>query len=295
MYPLPRAPRPRPNYAVRRLVAATGALLVLVTLGSLVGRMSGGGGETAATTATTGALTTTTVPLVAPPACDVPEESLPTVFARPEDWFRTLLDPAYALPDQYEPPDLVSAAEANYSAEFRIRSIIAEDLNGLRNAILAEGLPEVALLAAYRSIADQRALYDRRVDELGPAAAADGTARPGHSEHHLGTTVDFRLIGESDVDEAFASTPTGAWLGENAWRYGFVLSYPEGRSDVTCYKFEPWHFRYVGRDLAARVHESGLTLREYFWHWEVSGTEPGVTAVTVTSTTAAEGGDPDAG
>ena len=280
-YP-PRRPGPPPNYTVRRLVAATGVVLVLFLLFQLVSRIGGGGdADVATSTSTTADISTTTMPLEAPPPCAFPEESEPTIFAREQDWFRTLLDPIYALPDLYEPPDLVSAAEANYSAEFRIRSFVAPDLNGMRNGILEAGLPEVALLAAYRSVDEQRALFQTREAELGFEAAAEGTARPGHSEHHLGTTIDVRPIGATDVDASFGDTPTGQWIEENSWRYGFVLSYPEGKEDVTCYKYEPWHLRYVGTDLAARVHESGLTLREYLWHWEVTGTEPGVSPSAV--------------
>ena len=148
----------------------------------------------------------------------------------------------------------MSASEANYSSEYQIRAIVADDLNGMRNAIIEAGIPEVALLAAYRSIADQKALFDAREAEMGFDAAANGTARPGHSEHHLGTTIDVRPIGATDVDQSFGDTQTGKWLAANSWRYGFILSYPRGKEDVTCYKYEPWHFRYIGLDLAKRVH-----------------------------------------
>ncbi len=297
-YP-PRRPGPPPNYTLRRLVAATVVVLVVFGVVKIVGGLGGGDDSVAAGT-TTVVPSTTSTPLESPPPCVAPEQAdqaEPTIFAREQDWYRTLLDTTYALPDLYEPPDLVSAAEANYSPEYRIRALMADDLNRMRNAILEQGLPEVALLAAYRSIAEQRALFEQRVAELGPEAAAAGTARPGHSEHHLGTTIDVRLIGDSNVDQTFGTTPTGTWLAENSWRYGFVLSYPQGKQDVTCYKWEPWHFRYVGPALAQRVHESGLTLREYLWHWEVTGSEPGVPSgapqpplPTTTVASGAEGG-----
>lgn len=296
-YP-PRRPGPPPNYTARRLVAATGLVLIVFVAWRLVGWATGGEDATSDVTTTTGP-TTTTVALREPPPCEIPDESRPTVYDRTDDWYRTLVDPIYAVPEQYEPPDLVPASQANYSAEFQLRALVAEDLNRLRNAVLAEGLPEVALLAGYRSIPEQQLLFDARVAELGFEAAAEGTARAGHSEHHLGTTVDFRPIGATDVDQSFGDTPTGQWLNDNSWRFGFVLSYPEGAEDVTCYKYEPWHFRYVGPDLASRVQESGLTLREYLWHWEVTGTEPGVSpsaaqpplpTTTTTSSVPAEGG-----
>jgi D-alanyl-D-alanine carboxypeptidase len=272
-YP-PRRPGPAPNYTLRRLVAATGVLLVALLVWNIVGRVTGGDDSAASLTPTTRA-TTTTMPLQPPPPCSHPEQSEPTAYDRPDDWYRTLVDPMRAVPEQYEPPDLVPASGAGYSAEYRIRALMVEDLAGLRNALIAEGLPEVALIAAHRSVADQQRLFDARVAELGREEALEGTARAGHSEHHLGTAIDVRPIGETDVDASFGETPTGQWLAERSWEHGFVLSYPAGVEDVTCYKYEPWHFRYLGRDLAGRVHASGLTLREYLWHWEVTGTEPG--------------------
>jgi len=277
-YP-PHRPGPRPNYALRRLVAGTGVVLVLILCWRLAGALAGGD-EAASPIVTTTVPTTTTVPLVPPPACEYPEESEPTAYALPEDWYRTIVDPMLAVPEQYVPPDLVSASEAGYSAEYRIRSLVADDLDGMRNAIIAAGLPEVALIAAYRSVADQQVLFDARVAELGAEVAAEGTARAGHSEHQLGTAIDVRPMSATDVDASFGETPTGRWIAENSWEHGFVVSYPDGVEDVTCYKYEPWHLRYVGRELARRVHESGLTLREYLWHWEVSGTEPGVSAAS---------------
>ena len=257
MYPTRRPLGPPPNYTLRRLVALTGVVVVGILFLTVVRSCSDDGGDQRLS-AETSSTSTTAVPLVAPPECTYADE--PTIYAREDDWPRTIVDTVYAVPEQYLPPDLVPASEANYSAEFQIRALIAEDLNGMRNAILRAGIPEVALLAAYRSVADQAALFSRREAEMGFDAAADGTARPGHSEHHLGTTIDVRPIGAKDVDQAFGDTETGQWLEQHSWEYGFILSYPKGKQEVTCYKYEPWHFRYVGIDLARRVHESGLTL-----------------------------------
>ena len=94
-------------------------------------------------------------------------------------------------------------------------------------------------------------------------------ARPGHSEHHLGTAIDFASPDDTRATwnyEDWATTPAGAWLRDNAWRFGFVMSYPKGEESTTCYQYEPWHYRYVGRDAAARIRESSLTLREFLWH-----------------------------
>ena len=87
----------------------------------------------------------------------------------------------------------------------------------------------------------------------------------------MGTAIDFTSRGLTDVDASWGSTTTGIWMADNAWRYGFVLSYPKGQIDLTCYPYEPWHFRYVGPKLAAKVRASGLTLREYLWRVETGG------------------------
>ncbi len=284
MYQSPRPLGSPPNYTARRAVAATGVVLVLYLLYRLLSAFTGDdGGEERLSTASTTTTTAAVVALEAPPACEYLEEQ--SIFSNADDWPRTIVDSAYALPEAYEPPDLVSASQAGYSAEFQVRSLVVEDLNALRDGIIAADVPEVAILAAYRTIEDQAVLFAQREDEMGFADAAKGTARPAHSEHHLGTTVDFRPIGVTDVDQEFGATPTGQWLDEHSREFGFVLSYPEGKEDVTCYKYEPWHFRYVGRELAADVHASGLTLREYLWHWEVTGTAPGASTSAVTSST----------
>lgn len=295
MYPSPRPLGPPPNYTIRRLVALTAVVVVLLILYTAFNAITGDDGGSNLSAGTTSTTSTTMVQLVEPPPCAYEDE--PTIYGREDDWYRTIVDPIYAVPEEYLPPDLVPASEANYSAEFRIRAIIAEDLNRMRNGLLEAGVPEVALLAAYRSIVDQAELFSRREAEMGFEEAANGTARPGHSEHHLGTTIDVRPIGASDVDQSFGETPTGQWLEENSWRYGFILSYPAGAEAVTCYKYEPWHFRYVGVELADRIHRSGLTLREYLWHWEVTGTEPGAppaaplsSSTTVTTTTPTDDG-----
>jgi LAS superfamily LD-carboxypeptidase LdcB len=266
-------PSATPNYSLRRAFALSIVLLLGLGVYSGCQALAGGDGNGSLTAGTTSSSSSTTVPLEVPPPCAYGDE--PTTYASTDDWARTIVDTRYSLPQEYRPPDLVAASEANYSPEFLVRPLLVEDLNALRNAILEEGIPEVALLAAYRPIEVQADLFARREAEMGFERAAAGTARPGHSEHHLGTTIDLRPIGAADVDQSFGDTETGRWLETNSWRFGFVLSYPRGAEDVTCYKYEPWHFRYVGRELASRVERSGLTLREYLWHWEVTGSEPG--------------------
>ena len=101
--------------------------------------------------------------------------------------------------------------------------------------------------------------FDYWVSVGGYEQALRTSARAGHSEHQLGTAIDVTSEGGAPPWEYadWATTPAGAWMAANAWRYGFVMSYPRGAYDVTCYDYEPWHYRYVGRDLAAEITASG--------------------------------------
>jgi LAS superfamily LD-carboxypeptidase LdcB len=85
------------------------------------------------------------------------------------------------------------------------------------------------------------------------------SARPGHSEHQTGMAVDI-----NDLEQTFENTVEGRWLSLNAWKFGFILRYPKGRESITGYDYEPWHFRYLGSDLAEAVYCSGLTYDEFY-------------------------------
>ena len=88
-------------------------------------------------------------------------------------------------------------------------------------------------------------------------------AVPGTSEHQLGLTVDVVDINNQNLTEEQEKTPTQKWLMANSWRYGFIHRYPNGKSDVTGIIYEPWHYRYVGKDVAQEIFNRGITLEEY--------------------------------
>jgi len=240
---------------------------VVVLLGFGVLRLvgvGGGGGDGDGGTAgpTSSSTTTTTVP--DPPACvegDVVVEEDPAA-----GWQTVIVDTERALPDSYSPPDLVNISEAGFpfTDGLALRELVMPDLNAMREAASANGTP-LGILAAYRSYAQQADLYERRVGEMGATDAGGRVARPGHSEHQLGTTLDVTSEGLADVDQAWGASPTGQWVASNAYKYGFIVSYPSGGSGTTCFDYEPWHLRYVGRDVAADLVASGLTLRTYLY------------------------------
>ena len=181
------------------------------------------------------------------PTCQTAE--LPAAHAGYDEWADTLLDPANTLSADYEPPDLVVRELA--SGRVRVRSFVIADLVALLDAAASDGAP-LTINSSYRSFAKQATLFRDLTANQGTGYASEFAARPGHSEHQLGTTVD--LGGGDD------------WLAANAWRYGFVMSYPASRSPTwTCYGSEPWHYRYFGRQRAAAMHASGLSPREWLW------------------------------
>lgn len=183
-----------------------------------------------------------------------------------EDWPISLLDTIYHLPSWHSPADLVDSSTAGVNGGYLLRSVIAPDLRAMAADARAAGSP-IQLVSGFRSHAQQAATFDYWVSVGGYEQALRTSARAGHSEHQLGTSIDVTSEGGAAPWEYgdWAATPAGAWMSANAWRYGFVMSYPRGAFDRTCYDYEPWHYRYVGRDLAAEIVASGLTPREVIW------------------------------
>jgi len=201
--------------------------------------------------------TTTTMPL---PDCTPGSE---TVADDPEaDWATIVIDRTHGLPEDFVPSDLVEVVEAGFDTRDQVRRIVIDDLAALRTAAEANGIP-IVVISGYRSFSYQRQLFQDRVGEVGEDAAAASIARPGHSEHQLGTAVDVLGPEGGELTTDFGATPAGEWLEANAHEFGFIISYPDGGSDLTCFEYEPWHLRYVGPDIAAEIVESGLAPREW--------------------------------
>jgi D-alanyl-D-alanine carboxypeptidase len=197
------------------------------------------------------------------PACRIDDVAATRV--EPSAWASTIVDTIRALPADYRPPDLVLVSEAGLAGSGRVRAIIVDDLRAMAAAAADDGRP-LAVQSAYRSFDRQATVFAGWVASSGYNEAVQFSARPGHSEHQLGTAIDLREAnGPAPWQVSFADRPTGHWLLRHAWEFGFIESYPEGAENVTCYGAEPWHYRYVGRDVAADVHRSGSTLREWLW------------------------------
>ena len=122
-------------------------------------------------------------------------------------------------------------------------------------------------VSGYRSYDRQERVYNNKLKNVkGDEEQADEyVARPGASEHQTGLSID---IGQKNskanaLGESFARTKGGQWVAENGWRFGFIIRYQEGWEEVTGYEWEPWHIRYVGKENAARLHDSPMPLEEY--------------------------------
>jgi D-alanyl-D-alanine carboxypeptidase len=172
------------------------------------------------------------------------------------------------LPDGYVPAQLVNPNMklrwAPIAESMTVSQQIAPDLESLYKASQAAGF-DLMLVSGYRSQVTQKELYDGYVASQGQEAADRISARPGTSEHQTGMVVD---IGRSDrqceLDTCFGDTPEGKWLAEHAHEYGFIIRYPQGKEAIVGYQYEPWHIRYVGKELAAELYKTNQTMEEFF-------------------------------
>jgi D-alanyl-D-alanine carboxypeptidase len=164
------------------------------------------------------------------------------------DGLLVLVDKKRPLPEGWEPSDLADLKDypsLRLSRDnLRLRAVVIRDLLAMNQAAQAGGVG-LLLSSAYRSAAYQKTVYERNVREMGQAAADRESSRPRHSQHQLGTAVDF-----GSISDDFTGTKMQRWLQANAWEYGFSLSFPDGFEELTGYRYESWHFRYIGRPAA---------------------------------------------
>lgn len=149
----------------------------------------------------------------------------------------------YSLPSDYNP----GTDDTAYNA-----------LEEMYGAAAIDGI-SLYTLSGFRSYDTQEAVYNNYVAGSSREEADRYSARPGYSEHQTGLAFDL-----NSLDESFGDTAEGIWLAENCHRFGFIIRYPKNKEHITGYMYEPWHVRYIGRDMAQKVYNSGLTLEEYF-------------------------------
>lgn len=173
-----------------------------------------------------------------------------------ENDLTVLVNKYHKLPDDYEASDLVPLKNnSNYS----LRKAAAEAFAKLTEAANKDNVIFYPF-SAYRSFKTQEVLYNRYKTRDGEKAADTYSARPGFSEHQLGLAVDVRSenLPNNLTNEHYK------WMLDNSYKYGFIIRYPKGKQQITQFIEEPWHIRYLGIDLATKVHDSGLTYDEYY-------------------------------
>lgn len=179
------------------------------------------------------------------------------------DSINILVNKNHHLPEDYEPEDLI---EPNVSTtkKLYVREVIHDDLMDMFKEAENQGI-DLSISSGYRSYQYQKTLFNNYAARDGIDAASRYSARPGQSEHQTGLALDIAAkSGVCTLSTCFKDTDEGKWLNENAWKFGFILRYPEGKEEITGYMFEPWHFRYVGKKQAKKIVESGLTIEEYY-------------------------------
>ena len=198
------------------------------------------------------------------------------------DAYLTLVNATHPLASDFIPADLTDLVNTRGDgrAMQKMSLYAAKALEALFIEAKAEnqltvnqksGYP-LSVMSAYRSYAYQSSLFSHYTDnemarspaltrEQAEAITVTYSNRPGTSEHQLGLCVDMHDLSGADV--SFKNSTSYPWLSENAWKFGFILRYPEDKVSETAVSFEPWHYRYVGRYHAKKIHDAGLCLEEY--------------------------------
>lgn len=201
-------------------------------------------------------------------SADYEMEQQEELVIKPEDmWCLILTNAEYPVPEDYA----VTLRDVP-GTDQKVDERIYEPLINMLEAMKAEGLSPV-VCSGYRTLDKQEKLFNRKVSayvkkgrskEESYALARQTLSIPGSGEHCLGLAVDFYTRSYHQLERAFEKTPEGKWLREHAQDYGFTLRYDEGKEEITGIGYEPWHFRYVGIDVARYLKEHNLSLEEFY-------------------------------
>ncbi len=175
-----------------------------------------------------------------------------------------LVNKLHAVSKYYEPTDMV-AINGNYTTNqgLEMKEDAYKAFKKMRKAARADGI-YFKICSAYRTYETQKWLYKNYLNTMGRELRDIRSAAPGRSEHHTGYAID--LVTKSTgwtLTQDFAKTGEGKWIKKNCAKYGYIIRYPKGKTDITGYDYEPWHLRYVGVDVAKEITKQGITLEEY--------------------------------
>lgn len=174
---------------------------------------------------------------------------------------KVLVNKNKCLPPQFIPKNLVKL-NLSYSLEDKyLRKEAATALDKLIKDSLKFNY-HLVVVSAYRSYDYQKNLYNQYIKDKGKKYADACSARPGHSEHQTG--LSFDIMGSNQDYDKFEEAEEFKWMKNNAYKYGFILRYPKGKEYITGFKYEPWHYRYVGKTAAKKIFLEQITLEEYY-------------------------------
>ena len=177
------------------------------------------------------------------------------------DGYLLICNKYHKLKDNYV-PDLVSLSGYGVG---QMERVAAQNFKEMSDAAKKDGI-SIYNVSGYRSYNTQKSLYNNYVARDGKAKADTYSARAGTSEHQTGLATDI-----NSVSSSFENTNAYKWLIKNSYKYGFILRYPKGKEFITGYMYEPWHYRYVGKDVAKIIYEKDITYEEYYATYILKG------------------------
>ena len=198
-------------------------------------------------------------------------EEINNLIASDENGLLLLVDKRNYLPNSFVPSDLVPLKKNNDYAisrtDLSLRVCVEEALRKMALGAKEDGISTLVVSSTYRSYDYQKTVYERNVKQMGKEAADRESAAPGTSQHQTGTAIDF-----GSITDEFAETKSGKWLAENASKYGFSLSFPQGYEPVTGYRWECWHYRYIGVPACAFQQKWFKNVQQYMmefiYNWQ---------------------------
>lgn len=208
------------------------------------------------------------LPEATPAPTEAPGDPDANMVVADPDSTAVMVNKQYSLPEEYKPSDLVYPdVPFIFSEKIEKRMLRREAAAALEEMVAAakkDGI-HLAGVSAFRSEATQRSLFNNYVKKDGEEKARTYSAMPGHSEHQTGLAIDLSgSDGKCAAESCFAGTKEAQWLADHATEYGYIIRFPEGKEAITGYKYEPWHVRYVGKEIASSIAERGITLEEYY-------------------------------
>ena len=169
-----------------------------------------------------------------------------------------LVNGMHFLDESYKPDSLLNFTKTYCYEDQKARQPVVKAFVAMQQECKKQTAAHLMVNSAYRSFDDQKATYKRNDKRY--------VATPGHSEHQTGLAIDVTSL-QHPEKWSFGKSTEGVWMRENCHKYGFILRYPEKQSLIMGYSYEPWHLRYVGTDIARRIHDEGITFDEYYAYY----------------------------